>query len=122
MDRSSKQPGGTEKGYPSGRDARDGRSGQSLLRQLAEERREGQGRRESDQELRHQDDERLKTTFLEEMNRRDAAVREVASGVVGQRVEAATSAGEAKGESAPAGVCQLLVRQYTCPGAVRVAA
>ena len=44
------------------------------------------------------------------MDRRDAAVREVASGVAGQRLGTATSAGK-KGESAPVGVGQLSVRQ-----------
>ena len=71
----------------------------SLLRQLAADRREDQDRRETDRELRRQDDERLKTQIFEEMDRRTAAVSEVASGVTGERVGTATSAGEVRGVS-----------------------
>ena len=70
----------------------------SLLRQLAEDRKEEQDRRESDQELRRQDDERLRTQIFE-MDRRTAAASEVASGVTGERVGTATSAGEVRGVS-----------------------
>ena len=45
----------------------------SLLRQLAEDRKEEQDRRESDRELRRQDYERLRTQVFEEMDRRIAA-------------------------------------------------
>ena len=65
----------------------------SLLRQLAEDRKGEQDRRESDRELRRQD-ERLRTQIFEEMDRRTAAASEVASGVTGERVGTATSAGE----------------------------
>ena len=65
----------------------------SLLRQLAEDRKGEQDRRESDRELRRQD-ERLRTQMFEEMDRRTAAASEVASGVTGERVGTATSAGE----------------------------
>ena len=82
----------------------------SLLRQLAEDRKEEQDRCESDRERRHQDDERLRTQIFEEMDRRTAAASEVASGVTGELVGTATSAGEVR-ESAPVGVYQLLVRQ-----------
>ena len=58
----------------------------SLSRQLAADRREDQDLRETDRELRRQDDERLKTQIFEEMDRRTAAVSEVASGVTGERV------------------------------------
>ena len=44
----------------------------SLLRQLAEDRKEQQDRRESDRELRREDDERLSTQIFEEMDRRTA--------------------------------------------------
>ena len=71
----------------------------SLLRQLAADRREEQDRRETDRELRRQDDERLKTEIFEEMDRRTAAVSEVASGVTSERVATATSAGEVNGVS-----------------------
>ena len=81
----------------------------SLLRQLAEDRKGEQDRRESDRELRRQD-ERLRTQIFEEMDRRTAAASEVASGVTGELVGTATSAGEVR-ESAPVGVYQLLVRQ-----------
>ena len=50
------------------------------------------------------------------MDRRDAAVREVAAGVTGERVGTATSVGEMRGLSAPVGVGQFLVRQKACPG------
>ena len=53
--------------------------------------------------------ERLNTQIFEEMDRRNAALREVAPGVTDQWVKTGTSAGE-QGESAPVGVCQLLVR------------
>ena len=47
----------------------DGMSGMddltSLLRQLAEDRKEEQDRRESDRELRRQDDERLRAHIFE---------------------------------------------------------
>ena len=82
----------------------------SLLRQLAEDRKEEQDRRESDREQRRVDDKRLKTQIFEEMDRRSAAASEVASGVTGERIGTATSAGEV-GESAPVGLYQLLVRQ-----------
>ena len=62
----------------------------SLLRQLAEDRKEEQDRRESDRELRRQDDERLRTQIFEEMDHRGAAFREVASGVTGELVGIAT--------------------------------
>ena len=71
----------------------------SLLRQLAEDRKEEQDRRESDRELRRQDDERLRTQIFVEMDRRTAADIEVASGVTGERVGTATSAGEVRGVS-----------------------
>ena len=71
----------------------------SLLRQLAADRREDQDRRETDRELRRQHDERLKTRIFEEMDRRTAAVSEVASGVTGERVGTAASAGEVRGVS-----------------------
>ena len=71
----------------------------SLLRQLAEDRKEEQDRRESDRELRRQDDERLRTQIFVEMDRRTAADSEVASGVTGERVGTATSAGEVRGVS-----------------------
>ena len=71
----------------------------SLLRQLVADRREDQARRETDRELRRQDDERLKTQMFEQMDRRTAAVFEVASGVTGERVGTATSAGEVRGVS-----------------------
>ena len=45
----------------------------SLLRQLVEDRKEEQDRRESDRELRRQDYERLRTQVFEEMDRRIAA-------------------------------------------------
>ena len=71
----------------------------SLLRQLAEGRKEEQDRRESDRDLRRQDDERLRTQILGEMNRRTPAASEVASGVTGERVGTATSAVEVRGVS-----------------------
>ena len=71
----------------------------SLLRQLAADRTEDQDRRETDRELRRQDDERLKTQIFEEMDRKTAAVSEVASGVTGERVGTATSSGEVRGVS-----------------------
>ena len=71
----------------------------SLLRQLAADRREDQDRRETDRELRRQDDKRLKTQICEDMDRITAAVSEVASGVTGERVGTATIAGEVRGVS-----------------------
>ena len=71
----------------------------SVLRQLVADRREDQDRREIDRELQRQDDERLKTKIFEHMDRRNAAVFEVASGVTGERVGTATSAGEVRGVS-----------------------
>ena len=71
----------------------------SLLRQLTADGREDQDRRETDRELRGQDDERLKTQIFEDMDRRTAAVSEVASDVTGERVGTATSAGEVRGVS-----------------------
>ena len=71
----------------------------SLLRQLAEDRKDEQDRRESDRELRCQDNERLRTQIFEEMDRRTATASEVASGVTGERVGTATSAGEVRGVS-----------------------
>ena len=71
----------------------------SPLRQLAEDRKEEQHRRESDRELPRQDDERLRMQLFEEMDRRTAAASEVASGVTGERVGTATSAGEVRGVS-----------------------
>ena len=82
----------------------------SLLRQLAEDRKEEQDRRESDRELRRQDDERLRTQIFEEMYRRTSAASEVASGVTGEQVGTATSAGEVRGVSS-SGSYQLLMRQ-----------
>ena len=70
-----------------------------LLRQLAQDRNEEQDRRESDRELRRQDDERLRRQIFENMDRRTAAASEVASGVTGERVGTATSAGEVRGVS-----------------------
>ena len=70
----------------------------SLLRQLAEDRKDEQDRRESDRELRCQDNERLGTQIFE-MDRRTATASEVASGVTGERVGTATSAGEVRGVS-----------------------
>ena len=70
-----------------------------LLRQLAQDRKEEQDRREGDRELQRQDDERLRTQIFEEMDRRDAAVRKVASGFPGERVGTAASAGEVRGVS-----------------------
>ena len=70
----------------------------SLLRQLAD-RKEQQDRRESDRELRREDDERLSTQIFEEMDRRTAVASEVTSGVTGERVGTATSAGEERGVS-----------------------
>ena len=58
----------------------------SLLRQLAEDRKGEQDRRESDRELRRQD-ERLRTQIFEEMERRTASAGEVASGVAGERCQ-----------------------------------
>ena len=71
----------------------------SLLRQLAEDRKEEQDRRESDRELRRQDDERLRTQIFEEMDRRTDAASEIASGVTDERVGTTTSAGEVRGAS-----------------------
>ena len=71
----------------------------SLLKQLAQDRKQDQDRRESDRELRCQDDERLTTQLFEEMDRRDAAVREVASGATGERIGTTTSAGNVRGVS-----------------------
>ena len=70
-----------------------------LKRQLAQDRKEDEHRRLSDRELRRQDDERLRTQILEKMDRRDAALCEVASGDTGERVGTATSAGEVRGVS-----------------------
>ena len=69
----------------------------NLLRQLAADGRADQDRREIDQELRRQDDDRLKTQILEEMDRRTAAVSEVASGDTGERVGTATQCRGSKG-------------------------
>ena len=69
----------------------------SLLRQLAEDSKEEQDQRESNRELRRQDDERLRTQIFE-MDRRTAAASEVASGVTGERVGTAASAGEVRGD------------------------
>ena len=71
----------------------------SLLRQLAHDGKEDQDRRESDRELGLQDEQRLKKQIFEEMDRRDAALCEVASGVPGVRVGTAASAGEIRGVS-----------------------
>ena len=71
----------------------------SLLRQLAEDSKEEQDQRESNRELRRQDDERLRTQIFEEMDRRTAAVGEAASGVIDERVGTATSAREVRGVS-----------------------
>ena len=84
----------------------------SLLRQLAEDRKEQQDRRESDRELRREDDERLSTQIFEEMDRRTAAASEVASGVTGERVGTATSAGEVRGDGSSVSLLCLL---YTSP-------
>ena len=70
----------------------------SLLRQLAEDRKE-QDRRESDRELPRPDDERLRTQLFEEMDRRTVAASEFVSGVTGERVGTATSAGKVRGVS-----------------------
>ena len=70
----------------------------SLLRQLAWDRKEGQDQRESEQERRRQDDERLRTQILE-VDRRTAAASEVAFCVTGERIGTATSAGEVRGVS-----------------------
>ena len=80
----------------------------SLLRQQAEDRKEEQDRTKSDRELRREDDKQLRTQVFKEMHHRTAAASEVASGVTSARVGTATGAGE-EGESAPVGVCQLLV-------------
>ena len=69
----------------------------SLLRQLAWDRKEGQDQRESEQERRRQDDERLRTQILE-VDRRTAAASEVAFCVTGERIGTATSAGEVRGD------------------------
>ena len=45
----------------------------SLLRQLVEDRKEEQDRRESDRELRRHDNARLRTQIFEEIDRRTAA-------------------------------------------------
>ena len=58
----------------------------SLLR-LLEDKTEEQEGRESDRELRRQDDERLRTQIFEEMERRTASAGEVASGVAGERCQ-----------------------------------
>ena len=71
----------------------------SLSRQLAQDRNETDDRRENDRQLRRHNDERLRTQSLEQMDQRYAAFREVASGVTGERVETATSAGEVRGVS-----------------------
>ena len=68
-------------------------------RKLAGDRKEDQDRRESDRELRRQDDERLRTQIFEEMDRRYTSVRELASGVTGERVGTVTGAGEVRGVS-----------------------
>ena len=70
----------------------------SLLTKLTQDRKE-QDRRENDRKLRRQNDERLRTKIFEEMDRSDAAVREVASGVTGEWVGTAASAGEVRGVS-----------------------
>ena len=71
----------------------------SLLRQVAQDRKEDEDRRKSDRELRCQDDERLRTQIFEEMDHRGAAFREVASGVTGELVGIATGTGEVRGVS-----------------------
>ena len=58
----------------------------SLLR-LLEDKTEEQEGRESDRELRRQDDERLRMQIFEEMDRRTASAGEVASGVAGERCQ-----------------------------------
>ena len=93
----------------------------SPLRQLAEDKKEEQDRHERDRELRRQDDERLRTQISEETDRRTAAASEVASGITGERVRTATSAGEVRGVSSR-GSLPTLVRQQDCQGVVRVAA
>ena len=71
----------------------------SLWRQVAEDRKEEQNRRESDRELRRQDDEQFRTQLFKEMDHRNVAASEVASGVTGERVGTATSVGEVRGVS-----------------------
>ena len=71
----------------------------SLLRQMAEDGKTEQDRPESNRELRRQDDERLRTQMLEEMDRRTAAASWAGSGVTCTRVGTATSAGEVRGVS-----------------------
>ena len=94
----------------------------SIWRQVAAERREDQDRRETDQELRRQDDERLKTQIFEEMDRRTAAASEGASGVTGEWVGTATSAAEVRGVSS-SGVSPGLGAEIGLPwSGVRVAA
>lgn len=89
----------------------------SLWRGLVEDRREAQNRRENDRELRRQDDERLRTKIFKRVNHKDAAFASL-------RPVSLVSGSEPlpglrkQGESAPVGVCQLSVRQQTCPGVV----
>ena len=71
----------------------------SLLRPLVQDFKEDEDRPQSDQELRRQDDERLRTQIFEVMGHRGATLREVASGVTRERVGTATSAGEIMGVS-----------------------
>ena len=85
-----------------------------LKRQLAQDRKEDEHRRLSDRELRRQDDERLRTQILEKMDRRDAALCEVASGDTGERVGTATSAGEVRGVS-PGGSLPALGEAVSLP-------
>ena len=70
----------------------------SLLIHLAKDRKEDQDQRESDRELRRQDDERLRTQMFK-VDRRDAPVREIASGITGEWVETAASTGGVRGFS-----------------------
>ena len=71
----------------------------SLLRQLSQDRKEDEGRRKRDRELRRQDDERLSTQIFEMMDRRDVALREVAPGCTNERVGTVISPGEVRGVS-----------------------
>ena len=76
----------------------------SLLRQLVEDEREEQDRRDRDRELGCQDDERWRAQTFEGMDGRTAAASEVAFRVTGERVGTVTSAGGVRGIFSLAGV------------------
>ena len=71
----------------------------SLLKQLVQDWTKNQERREGDRELRRKDDEQVRTQLIEEMDRRDAVVYEVASGATAELVGTATSASDVRGFS-----------------------